>query len=330
MEQIKVSVVVTCYNLQEEIGRCLESLLGQTYENMEILVIDDGSRDNSLRIIEAYAQKDSRIRAVHQENRGVSAARNRGIDLAQGEYLLFIDGDDYVSSTYVSHLAEASTGCDIVIGGMCFVYSDGSQTVKPEQSFRCDRQEYTARYYTGSVINRTIYGPVNKLYRTALIQENNVRFLEDIAIREDCIFVMDVLEHCRQLCGIPYSEYYYVQSMPGTSLVSKFHDNEIETNKLLYDKQIAFIGEKNLTPDHIRLFNRSLLNMNLASIRKLYYSPRYSLSAGLAYVKKVVKDPVFCQIRQQLRQVDPKAARKYYRPVWLVHLINDLAVKLRK
>ena len=95
----KVSVIVPVYNNEKYVETCIRSICQQTYQNLEILVINDGSTDGSRQILERMAEKDKRIRLIHQENAGVSAARNKGIELADGEYLTFVDGDDYVSGS---------------------------------------------------------------------------------------------------------------------------------------------------------------------------------------------------------------------------------------
>lgn len=327
MTETKVSVVVTCYNLEHEIGRCLESLQRQTYTQLEIIVVDDGSKDNSFAVIQEAAEQDPRIIPVSQENGGPSAARNHGIDLSTGEYLLFIDGDDYVSETYVEHFMEVADGCDMVIGALRYVYPDGTESVTPESAFRCDKTEYVKTYYTRSVAKRTIFGPVNKLYRSAIIKDNGVRFREGLAIREDGIFVLDVLAHTETLCGIEYAEYYYIQSAPNESLVSKFHPTEKEINKQFFRMLVDVIGKENLQSEDIRLIYPMFLNMDISSIRKLYHSKEYTFGKGLRYIRSILQDEAFRQARRELNQVAPKLARKYYRPLLMVHAINYLAVK---
>lgn len=330
MTNKKVSVVVTCYNLEHVIERCLDSLYRQTYENLEIIVIDDGSGDNSFTVIQKAVQKDMRIIPVVLENGGPSAARNHGIDLSTGEYLLFIDGDDYVADTYVEHFMEVADGCDMVIGALRYIYPDGSESVTPEDVFRCGKAEYVQKHYTQSVVRRTIFGPVNKLYRTAVIKQNGVRFREGLRIREDGIFVLDVLKYVETLCGIQYAEYYYIQSAPNESLVSKFHETEKEINQQFFEMLIDVIGKENLRDEDIRQIYPMFLNMDISSIRKLYHSGEYTLCKGIAYIRGILRDEAFRKARAELKRVAPKLARKYYRPLLMVHAINYLAVKRRK
>ena len=98
MENKLVSVIVPVFNREKEIDRCVKSILNQTYENIELILVDDGSADSSLAICESYSEKDQRVRVFHQENNGVSSARNCGIHKAKGEYLTFVDSDDYIAS----------------------------------------------------------------------------------------------------------------------------------------------------------------------------------------------------------------------------------------
>ena len=115
MEQVLISVIVPVYNVRPYLKRCLNSILEQTYTNFELILVNDGSKDGSAFILEEYAKKDNRIRIIHQENMGVSAARNRAIDEAKGDYVTFIDSDDFVEDFYLDHLYQAavSTGSDI-------------------------------------------------------------------------------------------------------------------------------------------------------------------------------------------------------------------------
>lgn len=104
MTQPLISVIVPCYNVEEYLPKCIESILSQTYDNLEILLVDDGSPDNSGRICDEYAIRDSRIRVIHKENEGLSDARNVALDVMKGEYVTFIDSDDYVADDYVEIL----------------------------------------------------------------------------------------------------------------------------------------------------------------------------------------------------------------------------------
>ena len=105
----RISVIVPVYNVEQYLPRCVESILAQTYENLEILLVDDGTKDNSGAICDAYARQDARVKAIHKKNGGLSSARNAGIDAATGEYLSFVDSDDWIEPQMYERLYEAAT-----------------------------------------------------------------------------------------------------------------------------------------------------------------------------------------------------------------------------
>ena len=172
MTQPLVSVLVAVYNTEAYLPRCLDSLLSQTYRNLEIIVVDDGSTDASSRIIDEYAIKDPRILPVHQRNAGLSASRNTGLCHASGEYVTFIDSDDWVESDYVSYLMTliAQPDCDISLSRRFFtshfhdqITEDSTGTISPEDML-CDI------FY-----NRIHEGVWNRLYRRSLIAGKTFR-----------------------------------------------------------------------------------------------------------------------------------------------------------
>ena len=122
-----ITVIIPVYNIEAYIEKCIRSVIGQTYKNLEIILVDDGSSDNSGLICDKYAKKDTRIKVIHKKNGGLSDARNAAIDIAAGEYLTFIDGDDYVANSYVEMLYELiNEGYDISICGYKDIYETDS------------------------------------------------------------------------------------------------------------------------------------------------------------------------------------------------------------
>ena len=109
-----ISIIVPVYNSEKYIDRCLDSILNQTYKDLEIVLVNDGSNDQSLKILENYALRDTRIKVVNQENKGVAAARNTGLDNATGDYILYVDSDDWIENNMVERMVELSANADIV------------------------------------------------------------------------------------------------------------------------------------------------------------------------------------------------------------------------
>lgn len=172
-----ISVIIPCFNLEEVIGRCIESILAQTYTNIEVLVIDDGSEDRSFSVISGYAARDKRVKALHQENQGVGAAYNRGLAAASGMYIYILDGDNYADRQMLSEMygRAAECGCDAVLCGYYL------------ESYAGGRYELTGHITYPSMLLSADDGlaenifamyrayiwqsPCNKLYRAALLRD---------------------------------------------------------------------------------------------------------------------------------------------------------------
>lgn len=208
----KISIIVPVYNVEKFLPQCLDSILAQTYTDYELILVDDGSKDRSPTICDDYAARDNRISVVHKSNGGVSAARNTGIEAARGEYITFIDSDDYISPDYLEAFFQAAspalpTDALIVHKGIEPFFDDGSTDVHclPDSAFPIRNPfEYSELYLL-------LLGPCLKLYRRSIITESHVRFNTALSNGEDRIFVQDYLlaEGCQRICVVNYMGYHY-------------------------------------------------------------------------------------------------------------------------
>ena len=208
MEEKKISIIVPAYNIQDYLGRCLDSLLAQSYHNLEIIVVDDGSSDKTAEILDMYAAKDKRIVAIHQKNQGVSAARNRGLDIATGNYIGFTDGDDLVEPdmyAFLMNLLEekkvdiAHCGYQMVFPNhIDYYYNTGIECLM-------NHDEGVYELLIGSMVEP---GLGNKLYRAELFQ--SVRLKEEVQETEDllCNFELFMQAECSYFVDVP--KYYYM------------------------------------------------------------------------------------------------------------------------
>lgn len=219
----KISIVVPVYNSEKYIDRALESLCGQTYQNLEILLIDDGSPDNSLKHCKVWAAKDDRIKLFHQENAGVAAARNKGIDAATGKYLMFFDGDDWIEKNMLEVLYEeaeknqADAACCILQEETAGQPKEG----RVEKQILCEQKKiscYNNKADSGLALLR-VWGPVCKLYRKDVI--GDIRF-EDYQVAEDLLFNTSVIcgERFKKAVLVEYPFYHYV-IYPGSTMKQK-------------------------------------------------------------------------------------------------------------
>lgn len=199
-----ISIIVPVYNAEQWLPECLISIEHQDYRDFEVLMVDDGSKDNSLEICKRWAEKDNRFRFLTQPNNGVSAARNFGLREAAGEYVCFVDSDDVVASDYLAHLIELSKeGCFPICGYARELSELGKD--KGDLS-RCEAKDY---------IRRVIYESVNHpnlwmmLFKRGIIQEHNIQFVVGCVRNEDTEFFVKYLLYEKEVILSGYQAYFY-------------------------------------------------------------------------------------------------------------------------
>ncbi|GKU75833.1 glycosyltransferase family 2 protein [Paenibacillus sp. L3-i20] len=243
-----VSIIVPVYNAEQHLERCITSLLLQDYSHYEILLINDGSTDRSGTICEEFHHSNPIIKVFHTENKGVSAARNYGIECAKGEFIQFVDSDDDVERDYISGMIKDSRSVDLVISGLRQVrYHDGSMTLL--QELVCKKEGNFAQTELSLFFNDMIQSSyVNycygKLIRRQLLIEHNIRFREDISLGEDTLFVIDLLRRCKYICLSTNISYNYVIHSDQT-LTYKYRSDKFLILSRLHKEIVAFCLEQN-------------------------------------------------------------------------------------
>lgn len=209
----QISIIVPVYNVERYLDQCVHSILNQDFTDFELLLIDDGSKDRSGQICDAYAKEDRRVRVFHKENGGVSAARNLGIDNASGQYVTFIDSDDYVDTDYLSILMGGRNS-DLTVTGYAKLgegRKSGFGSLKKEYSFK--KSEYTAQQFKvclPSLLDETpMRSPWVKLFKLAIIRNNKIYFDSSIRIAEDAVFVQTYLLYCHSISFQEGTAYHY-------------------------------------------------------------------------------------------------------------------------
>ncbi|MCI8372589.1 MAG: glycosyltransferase family 2 protein [Lachnospiraceae bacterium] len=222
MEKSKVTIIVPVYNIENYLPHSVKSIQQQTYSNLEIILIDDGSSDNSGLLCDQYANSDNRIHVIHKENSGLSDARNTGIDNATGEFLLFIDGDDYIDKEMVQLLLERlqNDHTDLALCDLIKVDETGNITEEPEwklEDKKLSRKEYWYELYADSSIPYVV--ACNKLYKKSLFE--NVRYPKG-KLHEDEFVIHKIISQCNNISIVQRTLYYYIQH-PG-SIMNKPYD----------------------------------------------------------------------------------------------------------
>lgn len=196
-----ISIIVPVYNAAATLRECVNSILSQEFKDFELILVDDGSKDSSPQICDEYAEIDHRVKVFHKENGGVSAARNFGLDHAKGEWITFIDADDYITLGYFNRVVDYDE--DVLIKGYRkFDHSGIVAGRKIEELLRISKfSDFLYQYITDSLLR----GPVFKFYRYSLI--GDLRFLTDMKIGEDAWFVFKYLAKCKSFAVVPQGEY---------------------------------------------------------------------------------------------------------------------------
>lgn len=199
---MKISVIVPIYNAESTINRCVDSILEQSYNEFELILVNDGSKDHSGDICDEYARKDSRIKVIHKANGGVSSARNAGLYAASGEYITFIDSDDYIGREYLLLLSKYDF--DLTISGL-IINGEAKYPDKFEKYCYNDFDRFLNLYCTKSYIR----APWAKLFKNQIIKNHKIKFDDKLRWGEDYIFVLEYLKYCNNLALLPFALYNY-------------------------------------------------------------------------------------------------------------------------
>ncbi len=227
-----ISVIVPAYNIEKYLERCVESILKQTYENLEIILVDDGSTDKTGAICEQLARQDNRIVVIHKENGGLSDARNAGIDVANGHYLSFVDGDDYIESNmYELLISEMDNPMVSLVsaGHVCVDMQGNKKVANSTKKMYLDKKE---AFLNLLCLNQNLYqNSWSKLFRRELFQ--NIRYKKGI-INEDIELLPRVLDICDHVVILDKPLYYY-ENRPGSITMSDYSVKRYEAIKIPRD-----------------------------------------------------------------------------------------------
>lgn len=272
----KVSVIVPVYNAQRSLPKCVESILNQTVTDYELLLINDGSTDNSGMICDQYAKDDARIKVFHKPNGGVSSARNKGIDNALGRYICFIDSDDWVESEYLKSFFNDKTKNNqyiFVIQGICKEIEGENFKYCSFSDRRYDAADVSVLFDEYQLLR---FGfPFSKLYNTEIIKINQIHFDEQIHFCEDLLFMLTYLQYVTCVYTISKSCYHYVCSSDNS--LSKIY-NSYESEYKLFVKVTKILGKLSARFDFnedYRGYIKAFLGKFLMRVIQSLYRPMY-------------------------------------------------------
>lgn len=283
---ISVSVIIPVYNAGKSLRRCIRSVLAQTVENFELLLVNDGSTDNSAAICDEYAAQDARVRVIHQSNAGVSSARNAGLDASEGEWVVFIDADDHVEKLYLESLLSQTRSSGVsalVMQGFRKIYPDGLEE-QMDLGNSVARGASMRRLFSEQPIFEFGY-PFGKLYNRVILEKHHLRFDTHLKYAEDMIFMLQYIQYVDSVIFIPGTHYHYQVNASSLSQRYNSHESEFRCFKRFMElnESISNHFGFSVTPESLRYAALQLMR----SIYALYISKGKSTSSRIKIIKKL-------------------------------------------
>ena len=261
-----VSVIIPIYNIEKYVGKCLTSIINQKYNNLEIILIDDGSTDGSSDICKEYKSCDKRIRYYRQDNRGVSSARNKGLDISNGEYILFVDGDDFLEieaiHMLVSMMQDNRADC-VIFEHIVDRENTSMLKIHQDEIYNKIITKEKAIELTISYKSRFVW---SKLFKKDKIV--NLRFDETVFRGEDTLFAVEALEYCETIYYTDYAPYHYLQS-ENSAVRSRFNYKKL-TVMDAFEKICSLCKKK--YPDLLNVAIDSYISETIAVAYEMYVS----------------------------------------------------------
>lgn len=297
-----VSVVIPIYNVEKYLDRCVSSVVNQTYRNLEIILVDDGSPDNCPAMCDAWAERDSRIRVIHKKNNGQGMARNSGMDIATGKYIFFFDSDDYVAYETVSLCVSSAEkqNADVVMFGFCHVFSDGTlKKVKLDVKQNLFSGESVREVVLPGLFTYDMgYGgsACGKMFRLKLLRDEGIRFAsERVIISEDSYFSLEVFNIAQVVFLLPENLYYYYKRDGSFSNTYRW-DRQEKINFFL-EKCLEYVEGAGL-PASVAVHVKARYHIYTLAHLKQTMVANMSMEQRKSKIKEILDDPT---LRRTLR-----------------------------
>lgn len=350
---VKVSIIVPVYNSEKYIEKCIESLINQTYQNIEILIINDGSTDNSYSICDEYAKKDTRIKLFSIENSGVSYARNLGIENAQGEFITFVDSDDWIKSNMIDFAVKKQNedNADIIIWS-CIKSNPNREILVPllnedDQSFTDDKSYLylkSINYFYKQDISKTAVSAGTtwcKLYKRKFILENNLRFNPKLTRAQDTVFSINAFYIAGKISYYNEHLYHYRENEDSITSGTKFiKDTKTPFNSLL--NEFILFTEKLDNPELYKeaIHIRAILIL-MWHLKHKYFHEKFegNLFKRRKSIKRLLNNKLYSESIKNVNLSDlPKKERimvKFFKrnmilSFYIIYKLNNTLIKTLK
>ena len=312
MRKKKFSIIVPVYNCQDYIERCIESVLNQTYKNFELIIVNDGSTDNSLTIIKEYEKQDKRIKVIDKKNEGVSAARNDALALAQGPFICFLDADDYIDSNFLEE-SEKIYSEHKELEWLSFGYYSEIED-NDQNKISSDKLNYKTKYYKNIKSlkkdlvelwdNTVLYNIVNKVFLKKIIVENDIKFPSDY-FGEDVKFNREYMKHINNFYNSEECYYHYIRERAG-AVTKKYKEDFFDIRKKEFYEFNEYFESNNIKKDKYYEYScRRYIERLLGCIENVYCSDM-KFTERYKKIKQMILDET---TREAIKYIVPKSKK---------------------
>ncbi|CEQ23954.1 capsular polysaccharide biosynthsis protein [[Clostridium] sordellii] len=275
---VKISIIVPVYNVEEYVGKCIESVLNQEYRRLELVIVDDGSKDKSGEICDSYKEKDNRVKVVHTINRGLSAARNEGIRHATGDYIMFLDGDDFIAKDCIDEIAnliETKGEADIITGRLVEYYDESRSNSYGFELDESSFEDKSGAYVLDYLFKNAPYSPWSAcvtIYNKNYIVENEFYFTEGVT-SEDLDLLPRIYMKANKV--IPYNRaFYYYRQLRPNSIINTVNSKRFYDIVHILKRYISLFEKTGYNNEFKEVFLSQLANVYASYVAILGYIPK--------------------------------------------------------
>ena len=299
---MKFSVIIPVYKAEDTLRRCVDSLLKQNRTDAEIILINDGSPDSSGEICKEYAELYNQVKYIEKENGGVSTARNAGLSVAEGDYILFVDSDDWVTDDFFQTMNSTLEGCPYDLVQISQITTNGDKTIEhPLPAFDSQNREKTVQRLAEDMWKKRINYPVGKAFKRSIIEDNNIRFLDNIEVGEDRTFNIEYALNIKSF-RVLENPIYNVCLENQNSLSRKKRDDLDEQIAAAEEHLKRLFDTKNLSYEEKKLFLKS---MNFDNMRAVYTKAKYLHRNGVSLFTRLKELGKYCDSVNQKKLTYP-------------------------
>ena len=311
----KISIIVPVYQAEKYISKCIESIVNQTYKNLEIILIDDGSTDRSGEICDEYGKKDNRIVVVHNKNKGVSVARNCGLDIATGDYITFVDSDDYIDLQMYSEMMKVveKYSCDVVMCDCIKEFEKKSEKYTHEirEGFY-DEEQLNQEYYPQLLITPNIEYPAAISNCLCLIRNEigkKIRYVEGVRHSEDLLFGAQIMYMAKSFYYMKGQCLYYYNCCNVNSVTHTFHEDKWEDYKKLYGKAYYYFKNSKKYNFEEQLY-LLLLFFVYNAVGDILETKIINKNDKKKIIKDILSEHIVCKMFQEIKISNLKISKK--------------------